>query len=150
MLKGIDPILGPELLAALRAMGHGDELVVADANFPAQSVARRLCRADGIDAVRMLRAVAALMPLDDFGPAAAWRMATVSPRDEPPQIVEAFAVALGEVGYLGPLEAIEREAFYDRAREAFMVIATGESRLYGNLILRKGVIRPTPGTGHAD
>lgn len=150
MLKGVDPILGPDLLAALRAMGHGDELVIADANFPAASVARRVCRGDGVDAVRMLEAVVSLMPLDDFGPVAAWRMAAVLPQGEPPVIVAAFAAALGRAGYGGPIEPIERQAFYERARGAFVVVATGEARLYGNIILRKGVIRPDGEAGRAD
>jgi L-fucose mutarotase len=142
MLKGIDPVLGPELLAILRAMGHGDEIVIADANFPAASQARNLVRADGVDAVRMTRAISALMPLDDFVPAAAFRMAVVDAPETVPPIVAEFAKALAAGGYEGPIEPIERAAFYDRARHAFAVVATGEIRLYGNLILKKGVIRP--------
>jgi L-fucose mutarotase len=142
MLKGVDPLLGPELLAALRAMGHGDEIVLADANFPAAAMARRLCRADGVDAVRMARAVAAVLPLDDFTPAAAFRMAVVGAPDSEPEIVEEFRIALSQCGYSGPIEAIERFAFYERAKMAFAIVATGEVRLYGNLILRKGVIHP--------
>lgn len=141
MLKGVDPILGPDLLAALRAMGHGDELVIADANFPAARLARTLCRSDGVDAIRMLDAIVALLPLDDFGDTAAWRMATVSPSDEPPPILEGFRQSLAAAGYERPIGAVEREAFYRRASEAFVIVATGEARLYGNLILRKGVIR---------
>jgi len=141
MLKGIDPVLGPELLAILRAMGHGDEIVIADANFPASANARRLVRADGVDAVRVVRAIAQILPLDDFVPAAAFRMAVVDAPDEVPAIVTAFAQALRHGGYEGPIEAIERFAFYARAREAYAIVATGETRLYGNLILKKGVIR---------
>jgi L-fucose mutarotase len=142
MLKGVDPILDPELLAILRAMGHGDEIVIADANFPAAALARRLTRADGVDAVRMTQAIASLMPLDDFTPAAAFRMATVDDPNSTPAIVAAFAKILTLNGYSGPIEAIERPAFYDRARQAFAIVATGELRLYGNLILKKGIIRP--------
>ena len=141
MLKGIDPVLGPDLLAILRAMGHGDEIVIADANFPAASVAQRLARADGVDAVRMTQAICALMPLDDFVPAAAFRMAVVDAPEAVPPIVADFTAALAVGGYAGPIEAIERGAFYERARRAFVVVATGETRLYGNLILKKGVIR---------
>ena len=144
MLKGIDPVLGPKLLAILRAMGHGDEIVIADANFPAASNARRLVRADGIDAVRLAGAIAALMPLDDFVPAAASRMAVVDAPNEVPAIANDFARALEANGYAGPIEAIERHAFYVRAREAFAIVASGETRLYGNLILKKGVVRPEP------
>jgi L-fucose mutarotase len=142
MLKGIDPVLGPELLAILRAMGHGDEIVVADANFPAAANARRLVRADGIDAVRMVSAIASLMPLDDFVPAAAFRMAVVDAPDEVPPITADFARALVHGGYAGPIEPVERHQFYARAREAFAIVASGETRLYGNLILKKGVVRP--------
>jgi L-fucose mutarotase len=142
MLKGIDPVLGPDLLAMLRAMGHGDEIVVADANFPAAANAKRLVRADGVDAVRLVRAITALMPLDDFVPAAAFRMAVVDAPDEAPAITAAFASALAEGGYSGPIEALERHAFYARAREAFAIVASSETQLYGNLILKKGVVRP--------
>ena len=141
MLKGIDPILGPELLAVLRAMGHGDEIVIADANFPAAANARRLVRADGVDAVRLAGAIAALIPLDDFVPAAAFRMAVVDAPNEVPPITAEFAAALAAGGYAGPIEAIERQAFYARAREAYAIVASGERRLYGNLILKKGVLR---------
>lgn len=142
MLKGLNPLLGPELLAALRAMGHGDEIVLADANFPAEALARRLVRVDGVDAPRMARAVLSVLPLDDFATAAVFRMAVADATASEPAIVEAFRAVLGEMGYAGPIEAIERFAFYDRARAAFAIVATGESRLYGNLILRKGVISP--------
>jgi L-fucose mutarotase len=144
MLKGIDPVLGPELLGFLRAMGHGDEIVVADANFPAAANARRLARCDGVDAVRVVSAIAAIMPLDDFVPAAVFRMAVVDDPDAVPPVIGAFTTALGRHGYAGPIEAIERGAFYERAARAFAIVATGESRLYGNLILKKGVIRPDP------
>jgi L-fucose mutarotase len=142
MLKGIDPLLGPDLLAILRAMGHGDEIVIADANFPAAANAKRLVRADGIDAVRLVNAITALMPLDDFVPAAAFRMAVADAPDKTPPITAAFAKALAVNGYAGPIEPIERHAFYARARDAFAIVASGETRLYGNLILKKGVVRP--------
>ncbi|MBU1374934.1 MAG: transporter [Alphaproteobacteria bacterium] len=145
MLKGLDPLLGPDLLAALRAMGHGDELAIVDANFPATALARRLCREDGVDAVRMLAAVGSVLSLDDFGAVAAWRMGAVDPAEEPPAIVGAFAQVLSAAGYDGAIGVLAREAFYQRAAEAFVVVATGEARLYGNLILRKGVIRPPRG-----
>jgi L-fucose mutarotase len=141
MLKGIDPLLGPELLRVLRAMGHGDEIVVADANFPATSIHRRVIRADGVDAPRMVAAIVSVLPLDDFVPAAAFRMAVVEDSNAVPTITEHFTKALGGVGYYNPIEAIERFKFYERAKAAFAVVATGETRLYGNLILKKGVIR---------
>lgn len=141
MLKGIDPLLGPELLAILRAMGHGDEIVIADANFPSKSLAKRLIRVDGVDATRMVAAVVSLMPLDDFA-AAAFRMAVVNAAAAVPPITREFERALQQAGEARSIEAIERHAFYERARNAFAIVATGETRLYGNLILKKGVIRP--------
>ena len=145
MLKGIDPVIGPDLLALLRAMGHGDEIVIADANFPSTTMGRRLVRADGVDAVRMITAIVQLLPLDDFVPAAAFRMAVVGAPDAEPPIAQDFHRVLAENGYAGPIEALERFAFYERAREAFAIVATGELRLYGNLILKKGVLRPGAG-----
>lgn len=142
MLKGIDPVLGPELLAILRGMGHGDEIVIADANFPSEGLARRLVRVDGVDAVRMVRAIAGLLPLDDFVSAAAFRMAVVDDPTTVPPIVSDFAEALATAGYSAPIDVLKREAFYARAEAAFAIVATGELRLYGNLILKKGVIRP--------
>jgi L-fucose mutarotase len=142
MLKGIDPFLGPELLAVLRGMGHGDEIVVADANFPAASVNNRVIRADGIAAPRMVAAIVSVLPLDDFVPAAVFRMAVVDRPDEVPAVTSDFAAALANGGYTGAIEAVERFAFYARAKAATAVVVTGETRLYGNLILKKGVIRP--------
>jgi L-fucose mutarotase len=141
MLKGIDPLLGPELLAILRAMGHGDEIVVADANFPARSLAKRLVRVDGVDAPRMVAAIVSVMPLDDFA-GCAYRMAVVNAAQDVPDITHEFQDTLRRTGETRPIEAIERHAFYERARNAFAVVATGETRLYGNLILKMGVIRP--------
>jgi len=142
MLKGIDPLLGPSLLATLRSMGHGDEIVIADANFPAAALAARLERLDGIDAVRTVRAVVSLMPLDDIVPKAAFSMAVVGDPDRRPDVVQKFEAVLKEAGYNAGIDALQREAFYDRARAAFAIVATGETRLYGNLILKKGVVRP--------
>ena len=144
MLKGIDPLLGPGLLSMLRSMGHGDEIVIADANFPAMSTGQpnRVLRADGSDAVRLTQAIVSVLPLDDFVPAAAFRMAVVDKPDEVPPITQEFARVLKAAGYNGPVEPIERHAFYARAKSAYCIVATGETRLYGNLILKKGVIRP--------
>ena len=145
MLKGIDPLLGPALLGVLRGMGHGDEIVIADANFPASSTAsnpNRVLRADASDAVRMTAAIVSVLPLDDFVPAAAFRMAVVDRPDEVPDITQDFARVLAAAGYSGPIEPIERHAFYARAKTAYAIVATGETRLYGNLILKKGVVRP--------
>lgn len=142
MLKGIDPVLGPDLLAILRAMGHGDEIVIADSNFPAAANAARLVRLDGVDGVRALRAIISLLPLDSFVPSAAFRMAVVDAPETIPPIIHDYARALAEHDYERPIEAIERMAFYERARQAFAIVATGETRIYANLILKKGVIAP--------
>ncbi|MBC2666731.1 hypothetical protein H7F51_14515 [Novosphingobium flavum] len=142
MLKGIAPIVGPELLAALRAMGHGDEIAIVDANFPAASTAARLVRLDGVDVVSALAAVVSLLPLDDFGPEAAWRMQVVDEPDLILPIHREFADTLAVEGYTAPLGRLERTEFYGRAARAFVVVSTSEARLYGNVLLRKGVIRP--------
>jgi L-fucose mutarotase len=143
MLKGLDPLLGPDLLAILRGMGHGDELAIVDANFPAAASAKRLVRLDGIAATRALDAVLSVLPLDDFVDSPATRMAVVGDAAAIPEICREFDECIGKaVGRPMILAAIERFAFYQRTREAFAVVATGETRLYGNLLLRKGVIGP--------
>jgi L-fucose mutarotase len=143
MLKGIDPLLGPELLAHLRAMGHGDEVVVADANFPSASIARRLIRADGISAVQMLRAILSVLPLDEFVPSAVSVMQIVGSADAFAPITEEFRdiVSTQSGPQFSSFVGLERFAFYDRARQAYAVVATGERRIYGNVILRKGIVR---------
>jgi L-fucose mutarotase len=142
MLKGIDPILGPELLHAIRAMGHGDEICLADANFPATSNARRLIRLDGIDAVHVANAILALMPLDTFVDNAAFVMQVVGKPKEAPPIYGLFQEALDRNANGFRIARIERFKFYERARQCFAIVATGERRLYGNLILTKGVLPP--------
>jgi L-fucose mutarotase len=145
MLKGLDPLLSPDLLHVLRAMGHGDEIVVADANFPAASMARRLLRLDGVSAVAVVDAILSVMPLDDFAPEAAWRMEVVGDAGaEQPIFAEFRRVLAAQEGERFRLAALERFAFYERAEAAFAIVATGEGRLYGNLILKKGVVRPDP------
>lgn len=142
MLKGIDPVLGPDLLALLRAMGHGDELVIADANFPAAANAKRLIRMDGVSGPRVVRAVASVLPLDDFVPQAAFRMEDSNAPDTVPDICREYADILRAAGYQRAIEPIERHAFYARAREAYGIVATGEPRFWGNLILKKGALPP--------
>lgn len=143
MLRGIDPILSPDLLRVLRAMGHGDDIVIADANFPGESSAKTLIRLDGIDAPRVARAVLSVMPLDTFVDDPAITMAVVGAPDTVPPVVALFQQVVDEVAdNPARIRAIERFAFYERARNAFAVIQTGEQRLYGNLILKKGVIPP--------
>ncbi len=144
MLKNIDPVLSPELLCALRAMGHGDELAIVDANYPAVSSGRPVIRMDGVpSATRVLEAVLSLMPLDEFVPCAAFHMQVVQDASaEMPIFAEFRALLQRYEPNMSKLEGIERFAFYQRVRGCFAVVATGERRLYGNLILKKGIVRP--------
>ena len=141
MLKGLDPLLGPDLLHILAAMGHGDELVIADANFPAASIARRLVRLDGVDAPRALRAVLSVLPVDTFTPTPAAVMAVVGdPGAVPPPVRDFQPIVDAAAGRPVRFEVLERFAFYERARAAFAVVATGEPRPYGNILVVKGVV----------
>lgn len=143
MLRGLDPLLTPDLLHALRSMGHGDDLVLADSNFPAADLARRLVRLDGVDGPRALRAILAVMPLDDFAEVPGARMEVVGEPDAEPEICRIYQTLLDEAeGGRMRLARLDRFAFYERARSAFVVVQTGELRLYGNVLLTMGVIRP--------
>jgi L-fucose mutarotase len=144
VLKNIDPVLSPELLSTLREMGHGDELAIVDANYPAVSSGRPVIRMDGVpSATRIMEAVLTLMPLDEFVPCSAFHMQVV---EDPSAEMPIFAEFRGLLQRYEPnaakLEGIERFAFYERVARAFAVVATGERRLYGNLILKKGIVRP--------
>ncbi len=139
MLRGIDPLLTPDLLHTLAAMGHGDRIAIVDANFPAASCCRTVHHLSGVDATRTLRAVLSLLPLDSFVPNPA---ATMQPVDDPqsvPPAVQDLTRVLGEQGHGAP-ETIERHAFYEVVRAAYAVVQTGEMRAYGNVVLTKGVI----------
>jgi L-fucose mutarotase len=143
MLKGIDPVLSPELLFALAAMGHGDELCLADANFPAQAItgARAPIRLPGLAGARVLEAVLSVLPLDTFVNAPAAVMRVVGAPETAPDPVRDYQRILDHSeGRAVAIERLERFAFYERARSAFAVVATGEPRAYGNILLRKGVI----------
>jgi L-fucose mutarotase len=143
MLKGIDPLLGPDLLHALAAMGHGDELAIVDANFPAASTAQRLIRIGGVGAPAVLSAVLTLLPLDTFTDTCAAVMAVVGdPGVVPPPVREFQAILDGVAGKPVRVATLERHAYYERARAAFAVVATGERRFYGNILVTKGVIPP--------
>jgi L-fucose mutarotase len=148
MLKGISPLLNADVLHALQAMGHGDDLIVADANFPADSIARqtalgRLLRIDNATAPDVVAAVLSLYPLDSFVDDAAARMEIVGKPDELPPIQrEVQAIIDRAEGKSWPLVPVERYAFYERARKAYCVIQTGERRFYGCFAFRKGVIGP--------
>ncbi|RDU99773.1 RbsD/FucU family protein [Trinickia dinghuensis] len=146
MLKHLDPLLNADVLHALRAMGHGDEIVICDANFPADSVARatvlgKLLRMDGADAARAVRAVLSVLPLDTFVEAPAMRMEVVGDAQAMPIVQrEAQAEVDRAEERSVPFAPIERHAFYARARKAYCVIATGETRGYGCFIFAKGVL----------
>ncbi len=143
MLRGINTLLSPELLSILRAMGHGDEIVIADANFPAETNARRLVRLDGVDAVKVTEAILSVMPLDTYVDDPAHTMAVVGDPDAVPPIVTEFQTVIDTIADApAKIVPIERFAFYERARTAFAIVATGEGRIYGNLILKKGVVTP--------
>jgi L-fucose mutarotase len=142
MLKGIDPLLYPELLHALAAMGHGDEVAIVDANFPAASMAQRLLRLDGVDAPRALRSILSILPVDTFVDRPIAVMQVVGNPSEIPEAVGCFREIADRAGTHEPFETLERFAFYKRVRDAFAVVATGERRLYGNVIVKKGVIAP--------
>lgn len=140
MLKGISPVLSPELLKILMEMGHGDELVIGDGNFPAASMAKRLVRLDGHGVPAILDAIMQLFPLDTFVERPVALMQVAPGDDTVPVIWEDYKRIIakyeGEVG----IEGVERFAFYDRARAAYCCVATGERALYANIILKKGVV----------
>ncbi|MBW0005900.1 MAG: RbsD/FucU family protein [Hyphomicrobiales bacterium] len=148
MLKSIDPILNPDVLHALGAMGHGDDLVLCDTNFPADAVARRsvigrLLRMDNVTAPRASRAILSVLPLDDFVDAPVSRMEVVGKPAEVPEIQAEVQAEIDRAeGRPRPMGSIERFALYDRARKAYCIVQTGERRFYGNFIFKKGVIGP--------
>lgn len=144
MLYGIDPNLGPELLGILREMGHGDEIAIVDANFPAASHARKLVRMDGTSATSTLRAVVSLLPLDTFVDCPVCTMQVVDDPQAVPDVVSEFRKIVDRAAdeRVG-MEKLERFEFYRRVAGAFAVVVSGERRLYGNVLLRKGII-PIP------
>ena len=148
MLKGIDPILNAEVLAALCAMGHGDDVVICDTNFPADATARQtrlgtLLRLDNVTAARAAKAILSVLPLDSFVPEPALRMEIVGNAGEvPPVQAEVQAEIDAAEGRALPMGSIERFAFYDLAKKAYCVIQTGERRFYGCFAFKKGVIPP--------
>lgn len=142
MLKGINPILSPDLLATLRAMGHGDEIAIVDGNYPALEHARRLVRLDGHALVPVLDAILSVMPIDDFVQDAIFRSTKGPERDTLDPVHEEIIACCAKhepdravVPLLGP-------DFYPRVKAAHTVVQTGEPRLYANVILKKGVIYP--------
>lgn len=148
MLKGISPLLNADVLHALRAMGHGDDLIVCDTNFPAASVAAQtslgtMLRIDNVSAAQAIEAILSLYPLDTFVDDAAARMEVVGNPSEIPLVQhEVQKIVDAAEGQSWPLIGIERYAFYERAKRAFCIIQTGERRFYGCFAFRKGVVPP--------
>jgi L-fucose mutarotase len=148
MLKSINSLLNADVLYALRAMGHGDRLVVCDTNFPADSIARqtvlgRLLRIDNVSTAKAIEAILSVLPLDTFVDDAAIRMEIVGqPREVPPVQREVQTAIDRAEGRSWPLVGVERHAFYEKAKAAYCVIATGERRFYGCFLFSKGVIGP--------
>ena len=141
MLKGIPPILSPELLKILMEMGHGDELVLADGNFPAASCAQRLVRADGHNVPELLEAILQVFPLDQYVDKPVGLMAVVPGDPTKPTIWETYKTIVNKYEPKAPeFEFIERFAFYERAKQAYAIVATSERALYANIIVKKGVI----------
>ena len=140
MLKGISPILSPELLKILCEMGHGDELVIGDGNFPAASNAKRLVRCDGLGVPEILDAILRLFPLDTYVESPVALMA-VGEGEETPAIWKTYGEIVEKNNGKTNVEQIERFAFYERARNAYAVIASSETAIYANVILKKGVVK---------
>lgn len=138
MLKGISPCISPELLKILAEMGHGDEIVIADAHFPGHSFNNRTIRADGIEAAKLLEGIVALMDLDTYA-VPVMMMAPVKGDTLDENVEKEYRRALA---YEGEIERIERFAFYERAKKAYAVVMSGECAKYGNIILKKGVVIP--------
>jgi L-fucose mutarotase len=142
MLKNIPPILGPDLLGILRAMGHGDEIAIVDANYPADAAGPALVRLDGVSATDVLDAILTLMPLDDFVDDAAFCMQVVGDASKREPVMDAFEAIVRKHEPKMGLASLERFAFYERVSQGYAIVQTGERRLYGNILLKKGVIRP--------
>lgn len=143
MLKTLSVLHTPELLQTLASMGHGDEIAIVDANFPSVSNAQRLIRFDSADLPSILEATLQLLPLDTFVEEPVARMMQVHAPGEIPEVQKICQVIIDKAeGRRVKVAGITREAFYDRARKAFAIVATGELRLYGCILLKKGVIFP--------
>ncbi|MEV4606534.1 fucose-binding protein [Neorhizobium sp. LMR1-1-1.1] len=148
MLKNLDPALNADILYALKSMGHGDTLVLADANFPSDSIARqtslgRLLRMDNISAPRAMKAILSVLPLDTPLQPSVGRMEVIGQPDTIPEIQKEIQAEIDAAeGQSAPMYSIERHAVYENAKKAYCVIATGELRFYGCFILTKGVIPP--------
>ena len=147
MLHGIDPLIPPDLLHILAQMGHGDMIALVDANFPAVSNAKRFVTISGTDTTKLLRAILTLFPIDDFIPDPLITMQVVGDAKAIPAAVREYDALLHSLAGQAladkaqATKPIPREAFYQRARDAFAIVQTADTRLYANIILTKGVIR---------
>lgn len=140
MLEGISPLFSPELLAALYAMGHGDELVLADAHFPGESLGQEVIRADGLKIPDLLRAILPLYAIDTHDEHPLIMMAPVEADRVDPNVESSYRAIIGELRPGTPtIHKLERFDFYERAQEAFVVVQTGDTATYANIIIRKGV-----------
>lgn len=148
MLKNIDPALNADVLYALRAMGHGDTLVIADTNFPSDAIARqtvlgKLLRIDNVSAARAFEAVLSVLPLDTPLQPSVGRMEVMGAPNDLPEVQKEVQGAIDRAeGQPAPMYGIERFAFYEKAKQAYCVITTGETRFYGCFLVTKGVIPP--------
>lgn len=140
MLKGISPLISPDLLDALARMGHGDELVLADAHFPGESIGKRVIRADGLHISDLLGAIMPLLELDSYVPHPVMMMEPVAGDQADPAVENSYMSEIRKSAPgVPPVKKIDRFAFYERAAKAFAVVMTGETAKYGNIILIKGV-----------
>lgn len=140
MLKNIPAILSPELVKILMEMGHGDEIVIADANFPAERLGQRVVRADGHAVPELLTAILELFPLDAYSDYQYALMEIVEGDDVDPVIWKDYARIIGQYDSNAQVKHIERFDFYEKTKDSFAVLITGETALYGNVILKKGVL----------
>lgn len=140
MLKGIHPAISPDLLKVLAEMGHGDELVLSEAHFPAHSIHQNVIRADGLSVATLLEGISALFEFDQYVEAPLAMMQAVKGDTLDPSVEERYLNAIKKVNGTAPkIERVERFAFYDRAKNAYAVVITGELAKYGNIIIKKGV-----------
>ncbi|UOB76978.1 L-fucose mutarotase [Bacillus sp. ZJS3] len=141
MLKGIPKIISPELMKILLEMGHGDEIVLADGNFPAASCGAKLIRCEGHGVLEVLQAILQFFPLDTYSDHSVSLMKVVKGDSTKPVIWETYAAAIKQYDtHFDSFEMIDRFAFYERAKKAYAIVATSESALYANIILKKGVV----------
>ena len=140
MLKGINPILTPDLLKILMEMGHGDEIIISDGNFPASAIAKRLVRLDGLNVPEVLDAILEVMPLDQYVEKQVALMEVVPGDNFKPVIWDTYKEIIKKHEPDAQIEHIERFKYYDRAREAFAVVYTSEQSQYANIILKKGCV----------